>query len=50
MCLPCFIIVFSFMLAVGAGPPQGPRDGLEAVLERASKQSDLNRAGSILWS
>jgi hypothetical protein len=50
MWTPCFLTVFALMQAVGEGPPQGPRDGLEAVLERASKESVLNRAGSILWS
>ena len=50
MCTSFFATVLSFMQAVGDGTAQHPRDNLAAVLECASKESNLDRAASILWS
>ena len=50
MCTSFFVTVLSFMQAVGDGTAQRPRDNVQAVLELASKESDLVRASSIIWS
>jgi len=50
MWTPFFFSVLSFMQAAGEGSRQGPGDSLEAVFERASKESNLDGAGSVLSS
>jgi len=50
MWTPLFFVALSFLQAAGAGTPQGQHRNLQAALARASKEADLNRAGSILWS
>ena len=50
MCTSFFVTVLSFIPAVGDGTAQNPPDNLAAVIERALKVSNLNRAASILWS
>jgi hypothetical protein len=50
MWTPFFLSVLSFVQVAGEESTQGPRKRFEAVLELASKESDLDRAGLILSS
>jgi len=50
MWTPFFISVLAFMQALGERTPPGPPKRVEAVFERASKESDVEGAGLILSS
>lgn len=50
MWTPLLLSFLSAMQGVGEGTAQGSRESLEAVLARASRQSDLDGAGLVLAS
>jgi hypothetical protein len=50
MWMPFFLSLLTFIQAAAEGTPRSPREGVEAVFERASKESDLDGAGMILAS
>jgi hypothetical protein len=50
MWTPLLLGVFSILQGDGVAPPQGPRGRAEAILDRASKEPDLDGAALILSS